>query len=442
MATYFVASGGSNTAPYDTWAKAATSLATALAAATAAGDVVVIQYNAVPATDSALGADTTYTIAGNVAIISASNDGGSAWTYTAMGTANFIGHSSSNRSITVSGGGFVFAIHGLTLRTSGSTNDQINLHTGAGSTALYAGCLIWGGNTNAAAHINIGGTAAVQNFTHMTQCTFRFGNTSQRINIGSGGVELVAPSISASGSSPTTIFGTVGTATGCCLTVTGGNLSIGGSTLVGDSTAAALLAVFDRVTLPASFAIATQTEGLAGSRVWLRDCHSDDTHGFHGYYDALGSVISDTGIYFTSGAAAQSWKIVTSAAARRHAPFITPPIAKYVAAGTITPYLEVLRDGSSTAYTDAEVWALFLGKVNTNLTAATIYSDAASLGSAGSSQAAGAGTGSWTGENATAWSGKIDSGSSMPIAEVGDLTVQICVGAASTTVYVDPQIRT
>ncbi len=88
MADYFVASGGSNTAPYETWAKAATSLATALAAASTAGDQVIIQYNAVPSGDAELAADTTYTLAANIQIISASNDGGSAFTPTAMGTAN------------------------------------------------------------------------------------------------------------------------------------------------------------------------------------------------------------------------------------------------------------------------------------------------------------------------------------------------------------------
>ena len=53
MALLFVASGVSNTSPYETWAKAATSLQTALTAATA-GDVVVIQRNAVPSGDKEL----------------------------------------------------------------------------------------------------------------------------------------------------------------------------------------------------------------------------------------------------------------------------------------------------------------------------------------------------------------------------------------------------
>ena len=80
MADYFVSNSGSNTSPYDTWAKAATSLQTALTAASTNGDRVIIQYNAVPSGDAELAANVTYTIGANISIISASNNGGSSWT--------------------------------------------------------------------------------------------------------------------------------------------------------------------------------------------------------------------------------------------------------------------------------------------------------------------------------------------------------------------------
>ena len=51
MATYFISNGGSNTSPYDTWAKAATTIQTALTAASTDGDIVVLQYNNIPTTD-------------------------------------------------------------------------------------------------------------------------------------------------------------------------------------------------------------------------------------------------------------------------------------------------------------------------------------------------------------------------------------------------------
>ena len=56
-------------------------------------------------------------------------------------------------------------------------------------------------------------------------------------------------------------------------------------------------------------------------------------------------------------------------------------------------------------------------------------------------QATGMGTGSWTGESGTAWSGKLAPASSITPAEIGELRARVCVGLASATVYVDPQIR-
>ena len=124
MTTYFVASGGSNTSPYDTWAKAATSLQTALTAATSAGDIVVVQCNAVPSGDAELSADTTYTVAGDVFVVSASNDGGSAWTPSWMGTGSWIGNSTTNRSITLAGADTSSYWYGVTFRTASKKRRQ------------------------------------------------------------------------------------------------------------------------------------------------------------------------------------------------------------------------------------------------------------------------------------------------------------------------------
>ena len=47
----------------------------------------------------------------------------------------------------------------------------------------------------------------------------------------------------------------------------------------------------------------------------------------------------------------------------------------------------------------------------------------------------------WTGENAAAWFGKLDSGAAITPAEIGHIRARVCVGEPSITVYVDPQIR-
>lgn len=56
MATIYCSHTGSNTAPYDTKAKAATTLAAAIAAMTAAGDVILVDHTHTG--DNALASDT------------------------------------------------------------------------------------------------------------------------------------------------------------------------------------------------------------------------------------------------------------------------------------------------------------------------------------------------------------------------------------------------
>ena len=443
MATYFVASGGSNTAPYDTWAKAATSLATALAAATSAGDVVVIQYNAVPSGDAELGADTTYTFAGHIWLISASNDGGSAYTPTAMGTGNWIGNSTTNRWIKFTGNDLRVYIYGLTLRTAGSTADVISLNISTGGHYVYDSCYFYHGNTGASANIQISG--AQNNYTKCVDCTFRFSATGQSLDI-NGFCEFVGGSISSSGSTPTTLIASGLMATS---TFTGVDLSLVTGTLVGNIGAVNRHS-FERCKFGSGVTVmAAQTANptKAAASVWVSDCASGDTHMVFGYYDALGSVVSDSGIYYTSGAAAQSWKIVTTANASALTPFETPWVDLYnTGTSAITPYFEIARDGSTTAYKDDEVWAEFSAKTTTGFTIATSSLDQATLANritaGGSNQATGAGTGSWTGLSGTAWSGKCNSGSSLTPAETGAIRGRLYVAAASATIYMDPQIRT
>jgi len=235
----------------------------------------------------------------------------------------------------------------------------------------------------------------------------------------------------------------------------GGDLEVVGcdltnvTPLVRDSTTQAATARFVNCKLAASAVIlATQTAAnRSGAEAYVFDCASGDTHGLYGYYNALGQVVSDTGIFYTDGAAAQSWKITTTANASTEAPFVTAWINVYNSTlSAITPRLEVLRDGSTTAFKNSEVWAETSAKVTANSTRSTLYSGRRSItdfvaGTAGADLSAGAGLGSWTGEGGTAWSGKVDAGAVTP-AELGDVRMRVSVALASTTVYVDPQIRT
>lgn len=447
MAEYFVASGGSNTAPYDTWAKAATSLQTALTAATATNDIVVIQYDAVPTGDASLAADTNFTFAGNILLVSASNDGGSAWTPTPMGTANWIGHGTNSVSIGMEGA-FRVAIYGLTMRIAGSTLKGMGLLAGAdGGHSEWSNCYFWQGssasNPNDAILIGSGGGNG-QGYHRFKDCTVRFGNANNRLIIRSD-VEFEGLVVSSAGTAVNSLMlasinGVNARFIGCDLT------SAGATGLVSTSTFSSSTVVFDRCKLAAtSPLLSTLAAPLnkSNAKVFAYDCANGDTHGLYAYQDAFGTMTLDTGIYKTGTPSLSSWKIVTTANCSRYTPFMSPWLHTYWdATAAITPRLEILRDGSATAYTDAEVWGEFMAKVTTTSTQATLFSDAALLNAAGTAQATGVGLGSWTGESGTAWSGKVDSGASLTPAESGDLSARVLVGLASATVYVNPQIET
>lgn len=440
MATYFVASGGSNTAPYDTWAKAATSLQTALTAASSNGDIVVVQKDAIPTGDAELAADTTYTLAANIQVISATNDGGSAYTPSTMGTATWIGNSTTNRSITFAGG-FAAYFYGLTLRVSGTSADSITLANTAGARFDYEECYFWQGSTNASSGI-AGYTTRV--YLRTTNCTFRFGATGQGLLPGAFW-DIVGGSISADGSTPTTLFRPQAITGACVIKAVGVDVSLITGTLVAAiaSGSAPMDVHFDRCKFGSGVVVLAAQSTYHGTRVLVTDCSSGDTHNLFGYYDQFGSLTSDTGIYVTSGAAAQSWKIVTTANASFATPFISPPIPVYnTGTGSVTPYVEIARDGSTTAYQNDEVWLRVMAKVTSGSTLATAYQDRMTVGGTPANQASGAGTGSWTGLSGTAWSGKIDSGSALTPAENGDISARIAVGEPSITVYADPYIRT
>ena len=454
MADYLVASGGSNTAPYDTWAKAATSLQTALTAANTNGDRVIIQYDAIPSGDAELSVDTTYTIGSNIAIIASTNSGTSTITPTAMGVANWIGNSTINKSITFTGAFSVF-MYGLTLRTAGTTSDSINVG-GSGDGVHYEleDCYFYHENTGTSSVIQLGsrGLNNTNAYIKLINTTFQLSNTSQSINI-SGQVDIVGGSISSSGSAPSAIFRAVGSDPGgASLKAIGFDASHAGSGyLVDDSTTISFVAKFTGCKLGTSFVpLAPQTNtNKSSAQVWIFDSSSSDQHYHLGYSDALGDLTMSTGIYANAGAKydgtnGYSWKIVTSAAASYYIPFVTPWIEQYHSAtSAITPYIEILRDGSATAYQDDEVWAEFGAKTTTGSTLMSFSNDRMALAGTPANQTASSlGASDWTGENATAWFGKCVAPASVTPAEIGMLMARVIVGEPSITVYADPTIRT
>jgi len=449
MAVYFVASGGSDTAPYDTWAKASTSLQTALTAASTAGDIVVIQYDGVPAGDAEAAANVTYTFNATCSVISASNDGGSAYTPTAMGDANWIGNSTAGRSIVIAGVQQVY-VYGITLRIA-AVNATVDLRpTPDGSAMTYDSCTFWQGSTSPSPFIYLGPTAGTGNNSKgiFKTCVFRFGHATQGF-VSSNHIEMFSCYLHASTVAPSSIFKLgVGYSSVLCDAC---DWSLSGTTMVGSAGSSAKTShIFVNCDVPSTLTwLATQTPlSLASSEVYVFNCASGDTHYDFGYYNALGSVVSTTGIYAAGGAKFDgtngvSWQIDTTSSASYYAPFVTPWIDLYHSGtSAITPSIEVVRSGSATAYDNDEVWGEFSYQGTSGSTKATIVDDKMAIGGTPAAQTTGdLGAGDWTGENATSWFGKLNTTSTITPAEIGMLRARVCVGVASSTVYVDPYIR-
>ena len=451
MATYFVASGGSNTSPYDTWAKAATSLQTALTAASTNGDIVVIQHDAVPTANKEQSADTTYTFQADVSLISASaDDASTAYTPTAMGTENWIGNSTTNTFIRIAGADKNILVWGVTFRLSGSTLDPFQPAYSAGLHSVLDNCYVWGSGTATGSLFQMTGT--VGSYCELMNSTLRFGHADQGILV-SGKLRCENVTVSSSGTAPALLY-TGTTAIGTAEWV-GCDLSYVTGTLVGDVTATGNW-IFDRCKLGSGVVIlAAQTSNptLGSPEVYVYDCSSGDTHYHFAHYNAVGQTEVSTSIYADDGAEYDvagtkfSWKIDGSANSNLAHPYLSPPIHLYnETTGSQTPSVEILRNGSTTAYTNGQVWGRFTFKGTSGNPMAEFATDSVAFLGTPANQDTGVGTTGWhdtsvPGNPATAWSGKVDTGSAVTIGEVGTISAQIAVVGA-ITVYVDPQIRT
>ena len=101
----------------------------------------------------------------------------------------------------------------------------------------------------------------------------------------------------------------------------------------------------------------------------------------------------------------------------------------------ITPYVEVLRDGSATAFQNDDFAAdvIYPGGLATDAMAV--------LGAPSNQDTSSKTESDWTGDSGTAWCGKLDSGAAITPTSVGAMRLRVRAMVPSETLYVDPQIR-
>lgn len=439
------ATAGANngTTKTDAWL----SLASAInGGVTAANDIIWISH----VHDEQLGAAATYTLGANhtpdaplkIISVNFSND-----TYT---PGALIGHSSSSRAITFANAADSgLALFGVQLKTAGSTsNTHISFFAGGAYNAfvfLYE-CDIGGLNTSSSSLIRFGFMSSTSYLGATTRLiaqksTFSYGNTAQFLSLRNGVFDFIDCDMDAGSTHPTDLV--IPSSGFSSVSFAGCDLSDIATICKYGSTGWAHVSV-DRCKMKTGYALLGS--GVTPNyRAVLYDSSDGDTHYHIGYADYRGTLAVDTGIYCNDAITDTplSWKIVTTAAASQYTPFVTPWFSQdHTGTSAITPYLECLRSGSSTAYTNAQVWSEWAYKGTSGSTKAAIGNDGALPLAAGDPQDnSSKGASDWTGENATSWFGKLGPDASFTPAEAGAISFRICVGAPSATVYVDPQIR-
>lgn len=445
MTIYYVDSAATGANDGTSWTNAWTSLDSAFTNVTTAGDVIYISHTH----NEQLAADTTYTVGANhvtsnpLKIYSVDKNTNE------VTTGAFIGHSSLNRSILFRGNLTGLYVCGVTFYVAGSSSESIGFYNAKSNAAaaVFESCSFVIINTSSYCRFSMGFSSnsalTVLNLEFLN-CSFQFGHISQYIVVGNAFVNFINCSMAVGSIYPTTLIrnssgGTIVSLIGCDLSNNDEIFSQGSSSF------GQVTGVLQQCRMKSGFVLLNATMTVPSVRATLLDCDSGDVHYRMAHADYFGELQMETGIYCNDNIADTdlSWKIVSSANASFTMPYVTPWISVYHSGtSAITPYLEILRSGSSTAFTDAEVWAEWSYKGTSGSTRATVDSDrCAPLGTPANQTTSSKTASDWTGENATSWFGKIGPSASITPAEAGDLSFRICVGAPSTTVYVDPQIR-
>lgn len=458
MADYFVSSSGSNTSPYDTWAKAATNLTTALAAATADGDRVIIQYNAVPAVNQEISSTATFAPAASIQIISASNDGGSSFTPTPMGTGAWLGNSTTSFAVSFTGtSNKPYYMYGITMRQVGA-GTTFSLVAVSGLQITAEDCYFWQGASSGASVITIGPTSGSSTSAcTLINPTFRFGLAAAGMKVNACNFTMHGGTISTDGTTPTT-FLLAATSTLTHMLFIGSDLSNCTNIVPNNGTVGHRRVELRQCKIPSApyAAQSSLSNTTAQLEFFAWDCSSADTHYAFIYANGLGEVsaaaggsepyITADGATWETGGSKLTWKVVTNAGVRVGNPFRTPwiPLYNETVGSGLNPYFEALRKGSSTAYKVSEVWSEWTYKGTAGSTKATLdSSDRGGILASTTDQAASSlGAGDWTNEHASLNAyHKLGPTAAITPQEIGDICGRVCSTVANDTFYFDPKIR-
>lgn len=436
---YVRLSGSTPASPYDTWANAASSLAQAVAVV-AAGETIYVH-----AATYTIASSTTWTLPANVRIL-CTNDLANTPPTVESSAAVMDGRGVSGLNLTINGGPAY--IKGIAFK-SGFTSGAviIGLALQNGNRIVAENCDFHIDPGTATSTVQFGsGTTNDHAEVWLKNCSFYFGRTDQGLTAAcrmtiEGGSTLV------SGSLVPVLLVKVWLKNCPSVTIIGRNLSgMTSGSIFSENTTAPCNIVLSQCKLGA--ATLNSSIGIAGNEYFLYDCAVGNQHYQFAHYAYNGSTTVSTAIYANDGAQYDTagnklaWVVAGNANASRANPYYSPWVPRYnETLSALTPSVEILRDGSTTAYKDTEVWAEFSAKIaGGSPLAAIVASDFGGHLSAGANQASGAGTGNWTGAAGSAWSGKLAPAAAITPAAIGHVQARVAV-AGNFVVYADPQVR-
>ena len=360
MADIYVdnATPGSNTSPYDTWAKAATTLATALAIATSADTVWVKNtHNETQSTTNAL----TFPTSAGLKVLCTSD---TSQPPTSVTTGGLLRTSATG---VISLDGFAY-IYGLEFRP-GEGNNTSSPQLNIGSTIVAQGlvldtCKGTMASTGSALMQLCGGASgsAREYYVELINFTAKFGAVGQSIAFRNGRQRIKNMSIDAAGSAPTSLFKfTVGCNSDTL--VEASDLSGKAWTnLANVGVNAGGRLTVRNCKLPSSITVVTGTNpDTAGPIVRMHNCDSGNTNYRFSeqYYE--GSIVNENTIVKTGGSSdgvtPESFKMVSSANTQIWTPLRSPEFVQKVTTtgSALTCTVDIMHD-NVTGLKDNEVW--------------------------------------------------------------------------------------
>ena len=353
----FRADGGSNTSPYDTWAKGSTAMAT-LIAAMADSDWIWLANDSV----EAISADTTWTFPGTIVspnrIVSVQKD-----TPPSVALAGFTINVASTKQLLFRGCYYMWGVTINLATTTGLANLGISSPAGGGS--VFDTCVVnFVGTGNSAIAFGTGSSSTI--FLKVKNITIKYSSATQVISISDpcliDGL-IIDP---ASSAAPTKLIAGISSAGGFDIIIQNCDLTAGaqGIVIFPATSSYAVKAWFKNSKLPANWNGTLVAGGAITSKHFeaeMINCDSGETNYRRQKYNYFGFLRDETALVATGGAydgtTRLSWKIATTANANPVNPFDSGELAFWndteITQRTAT--VEIIHSAAA-LLTDADIW--------------------------------------------------------------------------------------